>query len=175
MLTNMTSQSTNQMNSFFHGSMPVGKIGQISYVCLLEKNFGKPQMNSETHNSRTVLHAQDWWMTMNCVMWTIPQGELLSGHLARNALHCWTTMDMYFHYMWLLILIDWLVLTWLDCHCLLTGIKMNSLAQTFVLNCSRTVTKASSCELLWAYWSVRLAHIARILNYSLLLMQNWSE
>ena len=32
------------MNFFFHGSRPVGQIRQISYICLLEKNFGKPQL-----------------------------------------------------------------------------------------------------------------------------------
>ena len=30
--------------AFFHGSRPVGEIRQISYICLLEKNFGKSQL-----------------------------------------------------------------------------------------------------------------------------------
>ena len=41
MLTNMEQQYLNQIYAFFHGSRPVG---QISYICLLEKNFGKPQL-----------------------------------------------------------------------------------------------------------------------------------
>ena len=31
------------MNAFSHGSRLVGQIKQISYICLLEKNIGKPQ------------------------------------------------------------------------------------------------------------------------------------
>ena len=41
----MTYQSTNQIYAFFHVWRPVGQIRQISYICLLEKNFGKPQLN----------------------------------------------------------------------------------------------------------------------------------
>ena len=32
------------MYAFSHGSRLVGQIKQISYICLLEKNFGKPQL-----------------------------------------------------------------------------------------------------------------------------------
>ena len=32
------------MYAFFHGSSPVGQIRQISYIFLLDKKFGKPQM-----------------------------------------------------------------------------------------------------------------------------------
>ena len=37
-------QSTNQIYAFFHGSRPVK---QITQTCLLEKNFGKPQLSDE--------------------------------------------------------------------------------------------------------------------------------
>ena len=32
------------MYAFFHGSRLVGPIRQVSYIGLLEKNFGKPQL-----------------------------------------------------------------------------------------------------------------------------------
>ena len=52
MLTNMSKQSTN------HGSRPVGQIRQISYICLLEKNFGKP--NCSLCEQRTWCHDDNY-------------------------------------------------------------------------------------------------------------------
>ena len=43
MFVNMTQQSTNEIYAFYHGSWSIGQIRQISYICLLEKNFGKPR------------------------------------------------------------------------------------------------------------------------------------
>ena len=60
-LTNMTWQSTNQIYAFCHGSRPVWQIRQIrqiSYIYLLEKDFGKAQLaqvNYANQNSRNFL------------------------------------------------------------------------------------------------------------------------
>ena len=40
---------------FFHGSRPVEQIGQISYICFLEKNFGKPQNDCSIHINKNTL------------------------------------------------------------------------------------------------------------------------
>ena len=66
----MTWQSTNQIYAFFHGSRLVGQIGQISYICLSEKNFGKPKMFSSQYCSKkhSLCAHILWWIPWSHLM-----------------------------------------------------------------------------------------------------------
>ena len=50
---------TNQIYTFFHGSRSIGQIWQISYICLLEKNFGNPRNCQNKNKDLRKLHKNE--------------------------------------------------------------------------------------------------------------------
>ena len=59
---------------FMLSFMPVGKIRQISYICLLEKNFGKPQLFSLVYSHHSKEKSQNKYGTQNVISY-LAKGE----------------------------------------------------------------------------------------------------